>query len=494
MNAQDPMRLWAEDPTPPDQLDLQTVELTHPDPEGHLPILRKDPARGGLVNVGSPKVSELRAWLPPVLGQLLADSYMGMNTMRAPRPGPGGRLQLRGKGMVHRLCSCYVDLDHDHKGLSFPKAVAGIADMVAADWLPWPSLLARSGNGMYVIWLLKPPAEPTRDNLQTHYQTNRRLAKILEHLGADSKCTDAARVFRLPGSYNTTTGPNQDQRRRVHYVCLLTADGKPVRYGLDDLYRRVNYPVIDGPEAPALRPTRHVEARATIQPRPRHLKGLVAGEPLPAGTLKPKGLGKFHDAPHKRAAYARIQDLVKIAEARGGIPQGYRTLYLRCYAVCLVAAYGLYARDLWQHVMRMNNRACRPPLSRKEIYHCCQKAYAYYMTDQGRPAHIRSDTIARDLGITDQEAERLNLTSIIPPGTRRDRRRRARARWAEQQEARARRRAALGKIASGRGRKPSYRQLAEMYGVSYETIRRDFRALGFRLTRYGDCVAIRSPS
>ena len=476
---------WSEEQPPPGQLDLDMIEIMHPDPDGYLPILRKDPARAGkMQNVFSGKMGDLREWLPALADQLMRDSYMALNTFREPWKDKHGNWHYRGKTHLSRLCSCYVDLDHDDYGLSFEQAFGQIGNLIGAGRIPWPSIMARSGNGMYIVWLLN-PVEPQRDNLYLHYETERRLITMMEHIGGDHAAKDASRIFRLPGSWNTKTGPNKDQMRRVQYIPYLTADGDLVRYDLPDLAERVSFPLPTDKDGQA-RPRKRIQSTA----RKQTVAALIAGDPLTPGSLMPKELPDYQDAPQRRAPHARVFDLVKIAEDRGGIIKGRRTMFLRYYAQSLTAAYSIYGRELWDRVWDLNLAACCPPMEPPEIYNVCRKVYAWYMTDKGTPRAIRADTIIRALGITAADAKRLDLHALLPTAERTRRRKAAQRRRRARAKVKTDRLATIAKMLDAPGRKPSLRALGAMLSVSHQQIKLDLAELGYTMKRDGSVVKV----
>lgn len=71
-------------------------------------------------------------------------------------------------------------------------------------WLPTPTLLAFSGQGLYFIWILEQPL--TRDRLQDWQLIEELLIEKMQCVGADIRAKDAARVLRVCDSINTKSG------------------------------------------------------------------------------------------------------------------------------------------------------------------------------------------------------------------------------------------------------------------------------------------------
>ena len=67
-----------------------------------------------------------------------------------------------------------------------------------------PSMIVKTGNGYHLYWILDTPATTT--DIQRIEEINKRL---VSHFGGDAKATDAARVLRLPGTYNIKYDPHR---------------------------------------------------------------------------------------------------------------------------------------------------------------------------------------------------------------------------------------------------------------------------------------------
>lgn len=95
----------------------------------------------------------------------------------------------------------FLDVDAHGKGpYDTPdEALAGIKSFVANAGLPKPNFVHMTGHGVQVFWVLPSPIskadwQPVADDLQE-------LAKRM-NLGADPITADAARILRVPGTYN----------------------------------------------------------------------------------------------------------------------------------------------------------------------------------------------------------------------------------------------------------------------------------------------------
>ena len=393
--------LWPADTTPAGQLDLEALETLHQDQAGYIALMRKPPGEDRLRPVQSVRVRDLRSMLPGFVEQLLKDGYGSVNAMQAPRRGRRG-MHYRGVDMLKSLGSCYADCDfYKIPGLdTFEKFYTLLMAMVASDYIPWPSIVARSGRGAYVFFLFTKPTASTPESRRLYSQVQERFNKILARLGADPRAKDAARVLRLPGSYHTKAD------RRVQYVVTFNPDGELAAYTLEGLAETVSLPILADEQELRL---------PVIGSRPEAAR---AGPSLPAGELTPDNLPR-PKCPGEHVARARILDIAKIAEARGGIAEGSRHFFLRWYA-CSLARMGISGGPLYAWVSSFNERACRPRQPARNVYQACEGA-CKPSKDNGEIRQVRGTTIAADLQVSPQEARKLGLVSILP-AEERDRR------------------------------------------------------------------------
>ena len=98
---------------------------------------------------------------------------------------------------IRQLRSLYVDLDVYTHGLS-PEWVLGKLELeYFGQAIPDPNMVIFSGRGLVLIWNIEPipfMAMPLWRAVENHFMEQ------LKDLGADSKATDPARIFRLAGT------------------------------------------------------------------------------------------------------------------------------------------------------------------------------------------------------------------------------------------------------------------------------------------------------
>lgn len=129
-----------------------------------------------------------------------------------------------------QIGSCYVDLDY-YKIRKFeqcpPEYVAALVLMVLEDQnLPPPSVIYSTGRGLLAVWLhdLVP-----RQVLPRWKAMQAVLSQALKPFGADRLALDAARVFRLTGTLNSSAGKPVRE-------CVVTSYE---RWDFEDLAREV---------------------------------------------------------------------------------------------------------------------------------------------------------------------------------------------------------------------------------------------------------------
>lgn len=101
---------------------------------------------------------------------------------------------------IRQLRTLYVDLDVYNLGMT-PEWVLGKLEWeVFGQGLPEPNMVIFSGRGLVLIWNIEPipyKAMPLWRAVETYF------AEQLKEVGADTKATDPARIFRLAGSVNS---------------------------------------------------------------------------------------------------------------------------------------------------------------------------------------------------------------------------------------------------------------------------------------------------
>jgi hypothetical protein len=344
------------------------LEIHRGDPDGYVGYGAKKPDGSGLWHVGAVKVREVREMLPGVLAHFIErDGYFCVNPFW--RAGAVWRKTglpylLRREKMLLELAACYADLDvgrpeeeskHPGAALDWQAAQIEALHRQREGIIPPFSMMAASGRGVYLFWLLRDEREP--DKLPRAYPSaiirykavNRALHERLYGLACDAKAVDAVRFLRHPGSIHTKV------MRRVTYSLTVQADdGGRLTYSLPELERLLH---LDAP-APSLPADVREKARPQLYTREPYRKTKLPGS-----------------RPQNRNAYIRTnelraQDLETVEAWRGGwlhagheYPDGFvspgRGLMLRLYAGWLRGS-GKDGGAVLDAVRRMAAN-CKPP-------------------------------------------------------------------------------------------------------------------------------------
>src|SRR5579871_466722 len=147
------------------------------------------------------------------------DIYACMSSQRtatektAARSGGKYFTPVRSQANAAYLKSLFIDIDFkggDHGYDTPDEAVTSLGNFLAKSNMPKPSLIVSSGGGMHVYWTLARALTPPEWNPLAFA-----LAEATKQLGlkCDTQCTiDAARVLRVPDTFNRKTEPPRPVR------------------------------------------------------------------------------------------------------------------------------------------------------------------------------------------------------------------------------------------------------------------------------------------
>lgn len=476
-------------------LDVDSILTVHPDPSGYIGFGRKpDPDNPPLDKNGKPKgfehlfsirADELRSMFPAFVDWLTLDSYYTVNAYYRAAPWKNTTTGMddvwRGEKHLSRLNACYSDVDcgrpeSDEPGADLDWRQAQYEAGVLADRgvIPQPSIMARSGRGIYLLWLLRDEKDPTKpppafpERIQLYKACNRKLG---EHLRAHSlpadRIHDAARVLRVPGSVHRKAG------RRVEYIIQLDQAGRGFVYTLREMAVFLGIPAAIS-ELPAA-------TRALAKP-PQYRRTKNPG----TAPLRSKGYQALHAL--------RASDLITIESWRGGFirrgktyPDGStspgRRRILTMYAGFLRGAKEPAEETIKAlQAMAANMKPpypSDPPTDDPPIENIVQSVY------NEKPQRWQTKTLCKYLGVTDEMARELELQTIRPPAVSIE----ADADRPMREEIVEERRKFLRQYIEKYGRISSARRLANIYeqagfvGANHETANQDLNAIGFQMER-----------
>lgn len=475
---------------PPQDLDPEPILNIHRgNPEGYIAFLAKGEPGGHAKNIAAVKVKEVREMLPGILAQYVSyDGYFTVNSYYQAGglwKKTGFHYPLRKEKNLLELAACYADLD-----IGRPETIDFEEGRMKADALqregliPPYSIMANSGRGMYLFWLLKddknpeglPRAYPA--TIKRYKQVNKALHKRLYELEPDLKAHDAARILRIPGSIHRKT------LRKVHYILQADINRQLMAYTLPELeeYLHLQTPELSLPE-----PVRE-KARPQIYTR----------EPKTYRKTQQRGKYPARIAGFKRLNALRSQDLETIEHWRGGFlhagekyPDGFtspgRAFMLNLYAQFLKTAGE--TRHSVEKAVKTMARNCRPafpsdpsdpPLAEIINNTFSGKPGKYY----GR---VYNWKLCAWLGINEYtDPELLNeLETILPAGLKDQRL----LELPKQSDFSSARRESIRQQIAGAYKLPSLRKMARFLEAtghtnpatgkawSYEIIRADYKAL-----------------
>ena len=438
-------------------------------------------AYGRMENLFALPVAELEQMFPQFVNWLLNDAYFTVNSTYAQGYGRN-RLgfdkafkHLRGRDRLRWLNACYVDLDcgrpdsdNPAERMTWREVAARAGEMMDAGTIPPASIIARSGRGVYLLWLLRDrenataPQSAYPEHVAIYENVNRELTRRLEHLAADKAAHDAARVLRLPGSYHTKAG------QRVAYMFQADDRGRGFVYTLDEMCRRldVSY-LVPQPNA--------IQARIELaSPQPQSAK---------RATKRP-GTAPNRKQGQAAMSAARVRDIIKLQCRIGGFAHGHRGRTLWTLATILRTAG--YSPSTMMESLATVAQNCKPPYPSE-----ANDLPLFAIVDKAiRDPHkwYKTETLMSGLGITPELARELELESLVPPEVKAERK----AAQRSQLSPRAQRRAAL--VTFIKSHAPTYpaapdmERLAKAAGlvqVNHETVRQIYRELGVTKSKAG---------
>lgn len=294
---------------------------------------------------------------------------------------------------VGELCAVLIDLDvgRTPEDLTASQAVGAVVARALEGTIPLPSMIGYSGRGAYVLYrLVEHDGHPPRcDDRARHLYSMVTGAMVdrLQSLCADKNARRVAQWCKAPGTVDTKTG------NRVVYLPFFTqTDHGAVipKYRLDDLARSFDCVASDVP--PALGEAVRV--------------ALVPTEAPPV--TRKASSGKRPSSPW----IARCRDLESLAGHRGGIPEGQRRDWCCAYGWSCLSRYrvereGPALRWAQEQTERFNRKHCKPPLPDQEVK-------GIFKLRKGRVPRFRTAQLVSDLGVTVDEAERLDLVALVP--------------------------------------------------------------------------------
>jgi len=524
--------LAAADEAPGPAVNVSMMRLVHGRaPDGYIPLERKLPdGSWDRTHRCFVPVKDLNECFPAIIEHYVHDAYHGIAVYYGAAPWDNKVTGLpaiatkrkrptwaRCKENLRWLPACFTDLDcgrspenakRPEEALSWRYVAAAAGDMMDRGELPQATIIARSGQGVYLLWLLcdaqdrrLPVRSLPKSNVALMEACNKELNRRTYHLAADKGAFDATRLCRIDGSWHSGA------QRRVQYLEQIPPD-LPLGYiQRDATGRHYVYTLAE---------------MAAVLDIPTTTTGLTAGTRLllepgekwkrkRGATKKPgsnPGMAKYNMRLHAK----RIDDLLALEQYRvrqtghGYAKRGTRypdgfvaDVYGRCavltiYAECLRGSGADQATAL--AAVRDMATNCSPPYpSDQNDTDPAEIVRSVY--EKGYIRNHSNATLCNRLGISADLAEELHLDTIIPPElkARRKAETPTRADYTT-----ARRQAILDLVARDYPRRRSPRDMAKYLAQhdlpgarnpvnrkawSHEIIRQDYVALNLARRRRG---------
>jgi hypothetical protein len=425
--------------------DWHPIRAIHRHADGVITFHRKNVA-GEFENLFGTSSKYLESMFPEIAEQLETDSYFSINAFFYPEKGrhyiPAA--QARRSDNLRYLTAAFADVDSHKLGLDFGTAFGMILSAQEEGEILPPSIIVRSGRGLWLFWLLSDhhnPELPCRafpEKVRVYVEVNRAIGERLAAMGADPAAHDALRLVRIPGSKNPRTKkvPND---LRVKFWLQCGVQGKPAVYTLNQLaeFFGAKLPKLDNSSKHAL-----LEARRAPGDR---LRG------------------------HAQLNARRLREFNLLWVARGGFPDGCRNHAALIYA-WLLRRSGLDRASVTAHIERFA-ATCRPVLDMAARRDAVRTAFSRTIS------RMCDQTISDWLDITPAESkmlEKLPAASrfgVIDLHPKTDR-----------SVNREQRRRLVAQLAAEFGVLPCRRMASLLakrgHVVSYRSIARDYLALG----------------
>lgn len=448
-------------------IDLDSMLTIHRGQDGYIGFVRKN--EGDFENLFSIRVEELQQMIPGLAKWLLKDSYFTVNSSYRAAPYES---QITGLPSVWRketqlryLNASYCDLDcgrpdspEPRKRMTWMDCYAQLSHRIEKGELLQPSMIGRSGRGLYLLWLLvgeKDSSLPVRaffDKIALYKAVNEAIAYKLEELAADFQSVDAARVLRVPGSVHTGVG------QRATYAVFYGQNSKPFLYTLEEVAESFGVKVIKGVPQPI---ERQLPPARRLRFTPKDRRGSV---------------------PRRRAGYVKryeylARDIFTICQYEGGWTQGWRYRKLQLNADALLRA-GMPLETVVTAVEGMAAE-CRPPYPTPGEANDIPVRQIVTEASKGAKRVLSRPKLVAIFRVTPELARKLELCYILPKEVLEEQRR------PSKKEQIAKRREFIKAWVQHYHVIPTQRRMAEIlaeYGIDVvgRTVGNDYKALKYK--------------
>ena len=211
----------------PKKPDPTLTDLIHRGHRGHVsfhrlsPTLKNQKGKPAFQDLYSLKAKDVKEHFQKIAPDLQHDSFFSINGMKTAgfnnsKVRSEFKSAFRNGSSVEYLTSCFVDIDCSNLGITVGTAIGQVIDASDQGRIPKPSIFVRSGNGLWLFWLLRAgrddPTIGEKTNGAVRAFTNRistwsriqhKILNIFASIGADKNARDLARITRILGTQNT---------------------------------------------------------------------------------------------------------------------------------------------------------------------------------------------------------------------------------------------------------------------------------------------------
>jgi hypothetical protein len=437
-------------------IDLEYVKLFHRVPECYVTFhLKPRDDSKWWTEMYAVLIGELAKHSVQIKDDLKEDSHFSINSFReakhyAKRKRHGLPKPCRAVWNLRYLNACWVDLDLRKTNIDYATAFTRIHQLLDERQIPTPSIVTKSGTGLWLFWLLRDSNDPSlpvrawNEKICEWKAIQKDLCLKFHYLSSDQDAIDASHTTRVSGSFRTTTGG-------IVRHSIQTVNGDVPRYTLNEITVSLG-----------------IKSRKPTPP--------------PKKTLTHPNRGRGPKARWAKALrnFEKLCDIRKFNFGNADIKKGYgRAAWV--YAVILKAN-GVTIKERRKHVIEFGHQA---GFGQKQILSAIEHSKDFQIFRPGFGS-ITNQTIADKLKITPAESEQLESwpcatefqSGKLPTPSRSELRAAVtRLRLAE-----------IRKIIDQLGFTPSVRGMAELlkengFKVSKSQVAKDYRKLGLTATK-----------
>jgi hypothetical protein len=326
-------------------------------------------------------------------------------------------LALRGKAQyfetharhVRELGVITIDLDvgRAEGDPTAAQALSMVFYQTITGTFPMPSLVAYSGRGAYLMYLLKGDAEgdlaPPLADADTIHKWRMCAANIIRRtreLKADPTCTTLLRWFKAPGSITGRVSPD----RTIYMTFGVDSPAKVPRYSLNRMTAVLGIQhTLEANNLRYLPDVQEIDAK--------QITTAIEKRYSPSKTGKKRRV--LTEGRGAEPMLRRAQEIDLLAEYRKGIHEGCRYTACLCHFHSLLGYYLRVYKGDWKRArdearfktIEFGMDRCRPSLALEEMLK---------IFNAKRRLKFRAERLVQDLGVTVNEATALGLRALVP--------------------------------------------------------------------------------